>query len=70
MKTNSGIKALIEDNTKHRISPVKLGKALTHLGFERAKRRVHKKSMWVYAIHPDSKIIMLDNEQEQYGKAW
>jgi len=65
-KTNSGIKTLIESNTKHRLSPVKLGKALTHLGFERAKKKVHKKSMWVYMIHPDSKIIRLDNEQERH----
>lgn len=65
-KTNAGIKTLIESYTKHRISAVKLGKALTHLGFKRVRKRVHKKPMWVYMIHPDSKINMIDNNWEQH----
>ncbi len=69
-KTNSGIKALIEDNTKHRISPVKLGKALTHLGFEKVKKKVHKQSIWVYRIHPDSKVLLMENEAEQHEKQY
>jgi len=62
-KTSSGIKSLIEDNSKHRLSPVKLGKALTHLGFEKAKKKVHKQSMCVYSIHPDSKVLQMENEK-------
>ena len=68
--TASGIKNLIESNTKHRISPVKLGKALRFVGFERVKGKLNGSWVWGYRIHPDSRIIQMENNKAQHESNW
>jgi len=61
-KTASEIKNLFETNLKHRVNLVKLGKALTALGFEKQWQKVHGKVIQRYQLHPDSQILRIENE--------
>jgi len=68
--TASQIKNLIEANTEHRVSPVKLGRALGFAGFKRVKGKMNKKWVLGYRIHPDSKVLIVDNEKNKTDGKW